>query len=182
MKALVIVLLCFNLIDCFAQTINTDKYYSIYSPESKDKHFVMANHSYIDSFKPDAKIFDGKKFYPRIRKYSWGSIDTAYYREDSENYYHFDTKINKESIVLPKKLTLNQIWYESDSSWSYQLIKIKDVLKTPAKKYKDLIVVECKQLKNRDTNKSSVYHIFYAKNYGMVASVSSNKIISYLID
>lgn len=164
----------------FGQTKNGEGYIPLHNDPKTASYYQAGNNTYLDYFDKTMASFEGNDYYVRIRTYSWGKRDTSYYREDNEYYYHFDPDNGTESIVLPKQITVNQMWYEADSSWSYKVIGIDETIKTPAKKYKELIIIECEQLTRRDKNKDKVYHLYYAKDVGLVASVNFGKISSYL--
>ena len=181
MKKHLSLFVCIHLVlTIFGQTKDANNYLIIKGNVSK--HFKTSTNEYWDYFSNNVKTLDEKLYYPRVRKYSWGKIDSAFYREDSIGYYHFDPKVKKESLVFPKIVTLGQKWLEADSSWSYEIISVNKELTTPTNKYKDLVVIECVQLTNRDKQKSKIYHIYYAKNLGMVASGNYVGLKSYLAD
>jgi hypothetical protein len=116
----------------------------------------------------------------RIRQYSWNKSDTAYYREAKENFVSFNATTGKETIEVPKKPTVGQVWYEADSSWVYKIISVNANLSTPIKYYEDLVEVEASQLTGRDGTKYEVYSNFYARGIGYVGSIAEGKLISYL--
>ncbi len=130
----------------FGQKKNASNYLTFYEDANTTKYFKMGNSTYLDYYLADKVKFRIYEYYVRIRKYSWGDTDTSYFREDDQNYYHFDPKVNSESIVMPKEIIQGQKWLEADSSWSYEVIGIDEKLSTPAKNYKGLIVIECVQL------------------------------------
>jgi len=138
------------------------------------------NASFIEFFLKGKKQFGDHAYYQEVRTYSWGSSDTNYYREDDEYYYHFDPDNGLESIVLPKHPLVGQMWLEADSSWSYEILAIDRTLKVPRKKYKNLVLVECKQLTGRDKSKYDIYHLYYGEGQGFVASMSKASLSSYL--
>lgn len=162
------------------QNKKTDNYFPLFESASTAKYFKMGNSSYLDYFLDKKIQFGENEYNVRIRKYSWGVIDTAYFREDDKYYYHYYPKVNKESIFLPKIVSIGQKWLEEDKSWSYEIIGIDEKLETPKEKYKDLVVVECYQITDRDKDKSKVYHMYYARDIGMVGSVNNGKLTSYL--
>lgn len=167
----------------YSQTKNGEGYFRFFDQANNAKLFEMvaSSASYLDYFLEEKKNFNGNDYHVRIRNYDYlNKLDTAYFREDDSNYYHFDPKNNSESIVLPKQLEMGQIWYESDRSWSYEVIGIDEVLDTPAKKYKGLIVIDCVQLNNRDKNKSNNYQMYYAKDLGLVGGSVNGILSSYL--
>lgn len=166
----------------FGQTKSAENYIIFYEEPNTAKYFKMGKSAYLDYYLLNKVKFGDNEYYANVTNYSWGQTDTAYYREDTENYYHFNPKVNSESIVLPKKIIMGQKWLESDSSWSYKIIGIDNELQTPVEFYKELIVIQCTQLTGRDKNKSKTYHIYYKKGIGMVGSVIDGKLISYLAE
>ncbi|EPR69550.1 hypothetical protein [Cyclobacterium qasimii] len=166
----------------YGQTINTDKYLVFYEQINTSKLYQSINSTYLDYYLEGKTKFGKNDYYTKIREYSWGKTDTSYYREDNKNYYHFDSKVNSESVVLPKKIVMGQEWFEADGSWSYKVIGIDEKLETPTRKYDNLIVLECKQLQDRDKQKSKIYHLYYSKGLGMVGSMNNMQLTSYLLE
>ena len=166
----------------FGQTKNADNYFFMYEGPNTAKFFKMGENVYLDTYLSDKARFGDREYFTSVRMYSWGDTDTAYYREDEHNYIHFDPASGSESIVLPKACEVGKKWLEADKSWSYEVIGINEKLKTPAKTYKGLIVIECVQLKNRDKNKDKIYHMFYAEGIGLVGSKNNGKLTSYLAE
>ncbi len=180
MKYIPILTICLLLSGCIGQKKNVDNYIVYFEQPNSAKVYKMGSHSYLDYYLSDKVKFGDKNYFVSNRIYSWGKRDTSYFRDDEKNYYSFDPQTNLESVVLPKEVTVGQKWLEADSSWSYKIIGIDKRLITPAKKYKELIVIECIQLTNRDKAKSKEYHLYYAKGIGMVGSVNNGKLTSYL--
>lgn len=172
--ALGITLLSFN-------SSNLNGFITLFEKPNNAKYYKYGKSHFFESFDKDKEVFNGKEYYVKYRRYSWGTIDTTYYRKDSKNYYHIDKKTMKESIVLPVNPNLGDNWMEHDKSWSYEIIDIKQKFKTPAKNYKNCIKVLCKQLTNRDKNKRAEYLLYYSPEFGYVGNVDSNgNILSYL--
>lgn len=183
MKTITTLLFCVLLGSiCFGQTKSADNYLTFYEKPNTAKYFKTGNSAFLDYYLAGKVKFGDNEYYARIRNYSWGKTDTAYFRADNQSYYHFDPKVNSESVVLPKEIKMGQKWFEADGSWSYEVIGIREKLETPAKKYKGLIVVECIQLTDRDKQKDNVYHIYYAKGLGMIGSVNNGQLSSYLAE
>ncbi len=162
------------------QSKSANNYIIFFDESNSARYYKMGSRSYVDYFLFEKVKFDDIEYYARIRTYSWGDSDTAYFREDDKFYYSYHPKRNAESVVLPKMVTLGQQWLEADSSWSYEIIGVSNKLDTPSKKFKDCIVIECIQLTNRDKEKSKEYHMYYAKGIGLVGSVNNEKLTSYL--
>jgi len=166
----------------FAQSKNVKGFVVLSEESNTAKYFKMGKLAYLDYYSLDKVKFGQYDYHQRLRVYSWGKIDTSYFREDDTHYLHFDHKNQSESVVLPKRIELGQKWYESDRSWSYEVIGLDEKLKTPFNKYKGLIVVECVQLTGRDKEKSKVYHMYYGEGIGLIASVNNKQLTSYLAE
>lgn len=167
---------------CFGQSKNTEGYMPLNEGPNTAKYFKSSNSAYLDYYLDKMVKLGDHEYYAKVRTYSWGKTDTTYFREDNQNYYHFDPKTNSESVVLPKQIELGQKWFEADSSWSYEVIGINEKLKTPYKKHKGLIVIECVQLTDRDKQKRKNYHLYFAKGLGLVGSLNDGKLTSYLAE
>lgn len=151
-------------------------------PDSVEIHktFILGQHTYTDSYLLEKSIKGEQEYCIRIRKYSWGDTDTALYREDETNLYTWDQETGKETIDIPKKPVVGQVWFESDSSWRYEIVSINAKLKTPLKSYEGLVVIQAEQLTGRDKEKSSKYLNHYAEGIGYIGSVVNEKLLSYL--
>lgn len=154
------------------ESTNNAKYYK-YTGKGKAYYF-----EYFDNAK---KKIGNQNYYIRYRTYSSGRIDTTYFRKGEKNYYHLNLKTNKESIVLPVEPKLNDTWFESDKSWSYKVIAVNEKFKTPYRKFKGCVKVNCKQILDRDKHKAKEYFLYYDPQFGYVGNVNSRgKILSYL--
>ena len=180
MKKIILLLIISTTLFSFTY-IKTSGYITLFENSGSAKYFKYGNSSYFEYFDNNRITFDEKEYYIRYRKYGWGDIDTAYYRKGTKNYYHFDKKNMVESIVLPIEPKIGDKWFEKDKSWSYEVIEENQKFKTPAKKYKNCVKVYCKQLTNKNKEKSKEYYLFYSSEYGYVGNVNSKgKILSYL--
>ncbi|HEY9082908.1 MAG TPA: hypothetical protein VIN73_06220 [Vicingaceae bacterium] len=156
-------------------------YITLFENSNSAKYYKYGKSYYIEFFNNDKEVIGEKEYFVKYRKYSWGDIDTNYYRKGIDNYYHIDKKTLKESIILPINPKLGDNWMENDKSWSYEVVADKQKFKTPTKKYKNCIKVHCKQLTNKDKEKSNEYFLFYSPKFGFVGNVDSkDKILSYL--
>ena len=161
--------------------LKIDGYVTLFEDSSSAKFYKFGENYYLESFDNYKVIIRGKEYYVNYRKYSWGDIDTTYYRKGNENYYHIDKKTLKESIVVPVNPKLGDSWKENDKSWSYEVISEGEKFRSPGKKYKNCIKVHCKQLTNRDKKKNKEYYLLYSPKFGYVGNVNSKgKILSYL--
>jgi hypothetical protein len=160
---------------------NLNGYITLFENSNSAKYYKYGKSHYFEFFDKKKETINGKKYYVKHRKYSWGDTKTTYYRKGIENYYHIDKKTLEESIVLPVNPKLGDNWLENDKSWSYEVIAVSQKFKTRVKKYKNCIKVHCKQLTNRDKGKSKEYFLFYSPEYGYVGNTDSKgKILSYL--
>jgi len=156
-------------------------YISLFENSSSAKYYKYGRGYYFEYFDNDKETIGEKEYYVRYRKYSSGSIDTTYYRKGKDNYLHINKKTLEESIVLPVNPKIGDKWMENDKSWSYEVIESGQKFKTPSKNYKGCIKVHCKQLTNRDKQKSKEYFLYYSPKFGYVGNVNSKgKTLSYL--
>ena len=177
-KTILLSLLAFSL---FSFTFHSFGYMTLFENANSAKYFKYGKHHYIEYFDNDKATFNDLEYYVRYRKYSWGDIDTAYYRKAQTNYYHFDSKNMTESISLPVEPKLGDKWFEADESWSYEVVETDQKFKTPAKKYKNCVKVHCVQITNKNKEKSSEYYLYYSPQYGYVGNVDGRgNILSYL--
>lgn len=157
------------------------EYFIINQNPNFARYFHYGKKSYVEYFLDKKQKMGPHEYSVRIRKYSWGDIDTAYYRMDEEKFYHYNKLIRAESIVIPRSPVINQQWFESDSSWVYTIIKTGQTLQTPLKKYKNCVIVECRQLTGRDPEKSQGYYLYYSKGNGYVGNINDKGVVlSYL--
>ena len=163
------------------QVDNSNEYMITSGNQQSASYFDYGKHSYVEYFQNNKKEIKGHEYSVLIRRYSWGKNDTTYYRVDEHNYLHFNQKTQSESIVLPRVPKKNYTWYENDSSWVYKILETDQKFKTPAKKYRNCVLVKANQLTNRDPEKFSEYYLYYSKGIGYVGN-SDNKgnILSYL--
>ncbi|WP_417291079.1 hypothetical protein [Corallibacter sp.] len=180
MKKIIGILILSVIMLSFTQ-IKMNGYISLFENSSSAKYYKYGKSYYFEFFDNNKEIIADKEYYVRYRKYGWGDIDTTYYRKGTENYYHIDKKTLEESIILPVNPKLGDKWTENDKSWSYEVIAEGQKFKTPAKKYKNCIKVNCKQLINNNKEKSKEYFLYYSPEFGYVGNVNSKgKILSYL--
>jgi len=170
------------LLSSYIFKINSDDYLIVNNDPSTCRYYQYGKSSYMDYFLAYKYTVNNLEYYVRVRKYSFTNSDTAYFRKGEENYYSYNKESQKESIIIPIVPTQGQKWFEADSSWSYEVIKVNQTFKTPIKKYHECILVECKQLTNRDKLKSQTYHLYYSKGNGYVGNVNvtNGTILSYL--
>lgn len=161
---------------------DTEKdYLMFYSNHKTTSYYKYGRDSYLEFFLDNKVKFSDHEYYARVRSYSWGSQDTAYFRKDEINFYHYDKVTMSESLQLPRTPVPGQEWQDTDGSWAYRILKIDQTFVTPGKEYPECILVECRQLTGKDKNKLSLYHLYYSKGYGYVGNVDSKgKVLSYL--
>ncbi len=180
MKKIVIVLFI-SVILCSFTYCSINGYITLFEDSSSAKYFKYGKSHYFEYFDNEKETLNSKQYYVCYRTYGWGDVDTTYYRKDDVNYYHFDKKTMSESVSLPISPKLGDKWFESDKSWSYEVISVDEKFKTPAKKYKNCVKVHCLQLTNKNKEKSKEYFLFYSPEFGYVGNVNSQgKVLSYL--
>jgi hypothetical protein len=161
--------------------INDNNYYLLFEKANNIKFFKYGKHYYYEYFMDEKKEINGNLYYVEIRKYSFGDIDTTYIRKSDVNYLQFNRITNSESILLPTNPKIGDNWLENDGSWKYEVIEEKATFETSNKNYDDCILVKCKQLTNRDSNKNEEYLLYYSKESGFVGNVDKEKnILSFL--
>jgi hypothetical protein len=174
-------ILTLSLILFSFNTKSLNGFITLFENSSSAKYYKYGKNFYFEYFDNNKDVINKKEYYIRYRKYSWGKIDTAYYRKDNDNYYHLDRKTLEESIVLPIKPELGDKWFENDKSWSYEIIAVGKKFKTKTKKYKNCIKVLCKQLTSRDKLKNKEYYLYYSPKFGYIGNTNEKgKILSYL--
>jgi hypothetical protein len=159
---------------------NSD-YFQIFTNSSTGSYYQYGKNSYFEYFLNEKFKFKEKEYFGRVRQYSWGTIDTTYFRRGEKFFCRYNTKTKLESIELPITPTKNQKWKEADGSWQYQILKVNCEFKAVKKTFKNCILVECKQVTNKDKDKSTIYYLYYSKNLGYVGNSTKNgKVLSYL--
>ncbi len=162
---------------------NAEEYFVISDDPTVAKYFDMGRGSFVDYYLPEKRKGQGNEYSVRVRKYSWGAADTSYYREDANYFYSYYPEAKMESVLLPKQVHLGQKWFETMGSWSYEVVALDKTLNYFDREYKDLIEVLCTRLiENEATKKKMSYTMFYAKDHGLVASLSEGRMISYFIE
>ena len=159
----------------------SNEFVMIYEDSKTAKYFKYGSGSYLDYFLDETVTFDDNTYRPRVRMYSNGSSDTAYFRKGEKYYYHYDKEVSTENIELPIDPKEKDYWIEADSSWDYTVLKMGVNFKTPIKNYKDCVLLQCRQLKGRDKNKSQIYFLYYCRGFGYVGNSSKEgRVYSYL--
>lgn len=180
MKKNLKLILILLIVSSFAQQ-KMNGFITLFENPSSAKYYRYGKTNYFEYFDKQKKNFNGNEYYVRYRKYGWGDVDTTYYRKGSDFYFHFDKETNLESKLLPINPKLGDKWSESDGSWSYEVILVGQRFKTPKKKYQNCIKVHCRQITNRNKEKSKEYFLFYSPKYGYVGNTNQNgKVLSYL--
>ncbi|KPQ17068.1 MAG: hypothetical protein HLUCCX10_07190 [Algoriphagus marincola HL-49] len=130
----------------------------------------------------EKKLLGGKEYSVRLIQYSWGKNDTTYFRTENEIVYYYDEKSNTESVEIPNDFKVGMTWTSTDNAWKYEITSIKAKLKTPEKKYRNLLEIKATQLQNRDKTKLTEYLNYYKKNVGNIASVTNGKLMTYKLE
>lgn len=179
MKKLLI--LSFFLIQAYFSNAQNQSYFSLGDSTDVKQTFLMGKHSFIEYYLNDKQQKGEYQYFVRVRQYSWGKADSSLFREGEKYYYSWDKETSLETIEMPKDLTINEVWFESDSSWRYEVKTINATLKTPSGKYENLVMIEAEQLTGRDkSTKYPKYNNYYARGKGYIASLVNGKLLSYL--
>ena len=177
-KIILAFILVITMSFCFLEDNN---YYLLFDNANNIKLFKYGKHYYYEYFTDEKKEINGNLYYVEIRKYSFGDVDTTYIRKSDINYLQFNRKTNSESILLPLIPKKGDNWLENDGSWKYEVIEENATFKTPNKNYENCILVKCKQLTSRDSEKNEEYLLYYSKDFGFVGNVDKEKnVLSYL--
>ena len=161
--------------------LEDNNYYLLFEKANNIKLYKYGKHYYYEYFMDEKKEINGNLYYVEIRKYSFGDIDTTFIRKSDINYLQFNRKTNSESILLPLIPKKGDNWLENDGSWKYEVIEENATFKTPNKNYENCILVKCKQLTSRDSDKNEDYLLYYSKDFGFVGNVDNEKnVLSYL--
>ncbi|WP_269226721.1 hypothetical protein [Flavobacterium eburneipallidum] len=161
--------------------IGNDNYVLLFEKSNNIKVFKYGKKYFYEYFLDEKKEINGNDYYVEIRKYSWGEIDTTYIRKTEFNYLQFNSKTKSESVLLPIQPKVGDNWIENDGSWKYEVIESGVSFKTPKRNYYDCILVSCKQITNRDSDKSEEYLLYYSKEFGFVGNVDNeNNVLSFL--
>jgi len=144
-----------------------------YSPKTLGSKwfFKMGNHSFVDEITRDNVKFDGKTYFESLRTYSWGTIDTSYYRTgtDGATYYR-DPKSKQESIEIPAQPKPGQSWISSDKAWKYTIVDTSRTFKALQKEFNNCLLIKAEQISGRDKDKLAVYENYYLSGVGYVGS------------
>ena len=130
----------------------------------------------------EKKLLGGKEYSVRLIQYSWGKNDTTYFRTENQIVYYYDEKSNTESVEIPNDIKVGMTWTSTDNAWKYEIMSTNAKLKTPQKKYRNLLEIKATQLQNRDKTKLREYLNYYKKNVGNIASVTNGKLMTYKLE
>ncbi|AHM63203.1 hypothetical protein D770_24790 [Flammeovirgaceae bacterium 311] len=144
--------------------------------------YKLGNGGFTDKIVSSDHNKSGRNYNMRVRYYSWGATDTAYFRLAEAGLMAYDQETGGETIDIPANPTTGFTWMESDNSWKY-VIKATDAeLTTPQGMYKNLLIIQATQLTGRDKEKMSQYHNYYAPGIGFVASMIEGQLVCYLTE
>lgn len=144
--------------------------------------YRLGEMAFVDVFSQAMQPINGADYFVRIRKYSTGAYDTAYYRVKADGFYRgipLPKGGLRESLVLPRRVFTGQRWLEGDSSWSYQVTGTNASLTTPAATYKGLIEITTAPVHPTEGEKQ-VNRMYFAQGIGLVAYTVDGKIAAYL--
>lgn len=182
-ELLIFSLLLIKSFAAIAQSKSAELFLPLRSDNKTAHYFNMSNGAdYLDFFLNEKTAINGKTYHVRVRLYSWGVNDTTFMRADEVAFYSLNRSKKLESVLLPKQVVVGQKWMEADGTWDYEIMSINGDLKTPAKKYKGLIIVSAVQRKQKDPEKQPAYLLYYDENTGLVASSNDGVLGSYLAE
>lgn len=145
-------------------------------------NYKMGDAGFTDKIISSNHSLSGREYTMRVRYYSWGDTDTAYFRISEEGLMTHDKETGGETIDVPTSPKTGDTWYESDRSWKYMIHATNAELNTPNKTYKNLLIIQATQLTGRDKDKLLQYHNYYAPGIGFIASVIDGKLLCYITD
>lgn len=157
---------------------NSNEFYPLGTENSK---FVYANSNAYVNHRDISKTknLNGRKYQTRVIEYSWGKKVETFYRVENGTVFYYDTQSETENLIMPKKPMVGYKWKNSDQSWEYEIMGLDGELKTPEKKYSELLVMKARQLKNRDETKLTEYLNYYQRKVGKVASIGNGELMTY---
>jgi hypothetical protein len=154
-----------------------------YSPKTVGSKwfFKMGDNSFTDEIVDGKFTHDGKDYFKSLRTYSWGDKDLSYFRVDNTGTtFYLDSKSKLESIDVPGKPNTGDSWTSSDKAWKYTVIDLAATFKTPAKTFKDCVIIQAEQIGNRDKEKLQTYFNYYAKDIGYIGSEVDGGLMAYI--
>ena len=157
-------------------TVDASEYFVIGENPMTAWVYIIGDAFFFDYFQAGSAEIKEKTYAMRVRKYSTGGVDTTYYREGDDGFYHIRSTSPNETLTLPKKAYVGKKWFEADSSWSYRVTNTSASIDT----YKDLIVVKAMQIKGDAAMIGTTYDMYFAKGLGMIATKKDEKIVTYL--
>lgn len=166
-----------------AKTVDASRYYVSDPDPTTIWIYRLGELAFLDVYAAKLQRINGVDYLVRIRKYSTGTYDTAYYRAGMDGFYRGIPLANgrgvRESLVLPRHVYVGMQWLEADSSWSYQVTAVGDSLTTPAATYGNLIEVTATPVGAAAAN-AKVNRMYFAQDIGLVAYTVEGKIAAYL--
>ncbi|RED42998.1 hypothetical protein DFQ10_107186 [Winogradskyella eximia] len=87
MKKIIIILVCsFSLLSFTYNEL--DGYITLFENANSGKYFKYGKSHYFEFFAKDKELINNQQYYVKYRRYSWGDVDTTYYRKGKTYYYH----------------------------------------------------------------------------------------------
>lgn len=163
-------------------TVDASQYFVVHNDPKVIWVYRLGELAFLDVFSQAMQPINGADYFVRIRKYSTGAYDTAYYRAKADGFYRGIPLPNgglRESLVLPRRVFTGQRWLEGDSSWSYQITSTNSSLTTPVARYKGLIEITTTPVNAADKN-AKANRMYFAQGIGLVAYTVEGKIAAYL--
>jgi hypothetical protein len=157
--------------------------YAPKNPGCRWIYVMPSDDSFEDVITNQKFNYNSKSYFQSLRKYSWGQMDTSYYRiEKNGTIYYLDKESKKESIEIPGQPKISFRWTSSDKAWQYEIVGLNETLKTPKKEFLNCLVIKAEQISIRDKNKLPIYFNYYSKSIGYVGSKVDGQLMAYLIE
>lgn len=163
-------------INTYCQTV---KYFFIPATSTTEILYSMGTATFKDYYLSETVVINNKNYSVRVRDYSWGEKDTAYFRLGADGFYSC-SKSGFETMEIPNNPINGRKWIAADSSWCFEIINIKATLVTPEKRYYNLIEVVASKVTSGNDRQYDQYHNFYASEIGYVGSMVNGKLLNYL--
>jgi hypothetical protein len=131
--------------------------------------YGMGNHSFNDEIVQDNFLFNGKKYFTKVRTITYASggikVDSSFLRITSEGTIRImDPKSKKEMDWIPAKQSVGQSWLSTDGEWKFTIVEISAAFRGLKKAYENCIVIKEENIKEPEFQ--NIYYHYYSKGLG----------------
>lgn len=182
MKITFLLILSLFLINTGQNSQDSNAYYPILSGSSSQHRYVEADAYVTYTVLEEKRIFKNQEYNIVAVEYSWESLDSFYLREEDGILYYLDEISRTESVLLPKRIEQGRKWMSVDGAWEYEILSLNAHLETSVKKYEELLLIQSRQLMNRDKSRSKKYFNYYQRGKGQIATADEEGIMTYLME